>query len=115
MKDSKGLQERVLGELADIAFANAADFFVVEDGALRIVDSKELENHQLAAVAAMEKSASGIKVKLYDKLKALELLGKHLGLFEAGAAQVQPDNGLLEALCNAAGQEVQTNDISELQ
>jgi len=111
----ENLQKRVLEELAGIAFANVSDHIRVEDGSLVVRSTGELERGQLAAVASVEKSSSGIKVKLYDKLKALELLGKYLGLFDgSGDAQVQ-DNGLLDALRQATGKEVDTHEISELQ
>ena len=47
-------------------------------------------------------------------LKALELLGKALGLFEGAAAQ-QEHNNLLEALVLATGKEVDLDDIPEIQ
>ena len=34
---------------------------------------------------AVKSGNSGVEVKLADKLKALELMGKNLGLFERGA------------------------------
>ena len=109
------LQRRVLEELAGIAFASFADHVQVENGNLVVRPSAELEKKQLAAVASIEKSAGGLKVKLYDKLKALELLGKYLGLFDGSGETAQADNGLLDALRSATGNEVDLGEISELQ
>ena len=111
----ENLQERVLEELAGIAFASFADHVQVENGELVVCPSAQLEKKQLAAVASVEKSAGGIRVKLYDKLKALELLGKYLGLFDGNGQQDQSDNGLLDALRSATGKEVDVDEISEIQ
>ena len=46
------------------------------------------EHAQCQRIAEAEAAAlrrSGVEVKLADKLKALELMGKNLGLFERGA------------------------------
>ena len=111
----ENLQKKVLEELAVIAFASFADHVRVEEGNLVVRSTGELAEKQLAAVASMEKSSTGIKVKLYDKLKALELLGKYLGLFDGSGEVTQADNGLLDALKNATGKEVSTDEISEIQ
>ena len=84
-------------------------FTVTGGGAMHLNDAlghKEglhcLYNHheQACAIASVEKGSGGLKVKFYDKLKALELLGKAVGLFEGGA-QAPEDNGLLEAILTA--------------
>jgi len=111
----ENLHRRVLEELAGIAFANLSDHIAVENGTLVVRSTDELDKNQLAAVASMEKGTGGIKLKLYDKLKALELLGKYLGLFDGSGDTAQADNGLLEALKNATQGEVDWSDISELQ
>ena len=97
-------QEKILQELGAIAFARATDMLCVRDGELVVADTEALSEQQARAVASIEKSAGGVKVKFYDKLKALELLGKAVGLFDGGAAQ-QEDNGLLEAILAATGRE----------
>lgn len=98
-------QERVIKELALIAFSNNADYaHVVEkkmqveaDGALvdvldkdgnpvmyRTVEpvlTEELTEEQKRALAVIKKGRDGLEVKSCDKVKALELLGKHLGIF----------------------------------
>ena len=105
--------EKILDELAAIAFARAPDYLVVEEGQVRLRDG--LKPRQRAAVASVEKSTTGIKVKFYDKMKALELLGKYLGLFEGNDAGEETENNLLEAILQATGQEVDTDGVSELQ
>ena len=103
--------EQVLQELAAIAFARVPDYMDGE-GNLKA----ELKPSQRAAIASVEKGSAGVKVKFYDKMKALELLGKHFGLFDGRESQQETeDNNLLEAILQATRQEVDTDDVSELQ
>ena len=106
--------QRVLEELSSIAFAQATDYLQVEDGVLTIRNSEDLSKRHRAAIASMEKTTTGEKVKFYDKLKALELLGKAMGLFDGGAAE-QEENNLLEAILLATEKEVDTGDLPEVQ
>ena len=78
--------ERVLQELAAIAFARVPDYMDIE-GNLKT----ELKPSQRAAIASVEKSSTGVKVKFYDKMKALELLGKHLGTTVTPGAETEDD------------------------
>lgn len=78
-------QDRVIQELARIAFVNPQNVINTEDGSVR----EDATDDDLACIQSVKvKSASSDKgyseereVKLNDKLKALELLGKHLGMF----------------------------------
>ena len=98
----------ILEELRAIAMARATDFLTVEDG--------ELTPEQTAAIASVERSTGGLKVKFYDKLKALELLGKYLGLFEArGNLTEDRQTNLLQAILEATAKEVDDHDLPELQ
>lgn len=105
--------QRVLEELWAIAVARATDFLEVKDGQLTVRDTAQLPDGR--AIASVERSTTGIKVKFYDKLRALELLGKYLGLFDSAAARDREDNNLLEAIVAAAAQEVSVHDLPELQ
>ncbi len=106
--------KRILEELAAIGFARINDYITLEKGVLIYKDWDRLEPGQKAAVAAAEQGSGGLKLKFYDKMKALELMGKILGLFEDGAAVSQEDS-LVQALLQATGGEVDTGDIPELQ
>ena len=74
--------QRVLEELAGIAFADFTDFVQVEEGGVMVAPSRSLTKAQRAAVASIKDTGKGVELKLYDKQRALELLAKHLGLFD---------------------------------
>ena len=75
-------QDRVLEELAAIAFARATDYAEVKDDQVFITDTAGLSENQIKAIAGIKQGKFGIEVKLNDKEKALELLGRHLGMFK---------------------------------
>ena len=75
-------QDRVLEELAAIAFANATDYVkVCEEGDVQIIPTDSLTENQKKAIAGIKEGANGIEIKLSDKTKALEMLSRHLGMF----------------------------------
>ena len=75
-------QDRVLEELAAIAFARATDYAEVKDDQVFIKDTAGLSENQIKAIAGIKQGKFGIEVKLNDKEKALELLGRHLGMYK---------------------------------
>ena len=87
--------ERVLFELALLGFANIMDYFEAgEDGAAR-PDLSRLTRDQAAAITEVQVEAVGaagrevrkVKIKLADKSRNLELIGRHLGLFPRAPAR----------------------------
>lgn len=76
-------QERVIRELARIAFVNAADVINAEDATLKD-DVSEDDSAAILSVKVKSFGADGIEreIKMVDKIKALELLGRHLGMFK---------------------------------
>lgn len=106
-------REAILQELALIGFARVPDYLEIRDGTLTIRDRKEWNG---AAIASIEKGTGGWKVKFYDKLKALELIGKHLGMFSGGETPEQTEGcNLLECIIEATREEVDLHDIPEIQ
>lgn len=105
--------ETLLFQLRAIATTDVTDLMRVENGQLIVTDSHRLTPAQKAAVAAIEKGSGGIKIKCYDKLKALELLCRLTGLGDAALAV--PDRGLLEAIDRSTGEVIDTHDLPELQ
>lgn len=77
--------DRVVRELARIAFAKAPDVVNMEEGAVYgSADDDDLAVIQSVRVKKIP-TADGVgverEVRLCDKIKALELLGKHLGMY----------------------------------
>ena len=78
-------QDRVLRELAKIAFVNPNDVINFRDATVKMTSEENL-----AAIASIKVKkipgeygdATEREVKLYDKLRALDLLGRHLGMFK---------------------------------
>lgn len=80
-KRTEVTQDRVIEELAAIAFARATDFAEVKDNTVLIRNTSELSDEQIRAIAGIKYGKFGIELKLSDKEKALELLGRHLGMW----------------------------------
>lgn len=74
-------QDMVVQELAAIAFAKATDYAEVINSNVLIKNTKELSEIEKRAIAGIKMGKSGIELKLCDKEKALELLGRHLGMW----------------------------------
>lgn len=79
-------QDRVIRELARLAFVNANDVIDMDEASIKCNASED----DTAAIASVKvktiptKEGDGVEreIRLADKLKALELLGKHLGMFK---------------------------------
>lgn len=84
-------QDMVILELAKIAFSNGTVYAQVKNGSVILTETDSLTNDQKSAVAGIREGKFGIEISTYDKVRALELLGKHVGAFE------KPDN-LVEEL-----------------
>ncbi len=87
--------DKVLNELAAIGFANVKDFVTVVEKerpgkkgvvhkykAVEINQTGDIEAEKMKAVAGIRNTKDGIVVMMHDKVKALELIAKHLQMFK---------------------------------
>lgn len=74
--------DRVLEQLAKIAFADIKDVVKFGPHGVTIVDCEQVDGTILAEISETRTEAGGSqKVKLNDRMKALELIGRHLGMY----------------------------------
>ena len=76
--------DRVLQELADLAFFDPSKIFEFQNGGIRIKDTADMSDRERRAVVQASEMAGAVvktDVKLADKISALTLLGKHLKMF----------------------------------
>lgn len=74
--------EDILAEYKAIAFANGTDFAEVKDNVVRIKDTDSLDEEKKKAISLIETTKFGVNVRTHDKMKALEMLAKYVGLLE---------------------------------
>ena len=96
-------QDNVLKEIAAVAFAKASDYAKVIEKqafyegiplvneetnepiliqAVELTLTDRLNELQQKAIAGIKQGKNGVEVSLCDKMKALELLGRHIGMFK---------------------------------
>lgn len=109
-------QDKVVKELAKVAFANGTVYARVTCGGtlVELTDTDKLTPDERAAISCVKEGKYGIEVSTYDKVRALELLGRHLGVFDSrGGKLMAGENNLLEAIMSAG--EVDTDDLPEVE
>lgn len=80
--------DKVIAELAAIAFADRTELAKVDkNGSVKFTPTDNLPDDVKKIVSGIKEGKFGTEVSSYDKVKALELLGKHLGLWEKSASE----------------------------
>ena len=74
-------QDKVIREIAKVAFSDPRDLMEWGPDGLVLKDSRSISDDAAMSVTEVSAGRDGTKVKRSDRLKALELLGRHLGLF----------------------------------
>jgi len=81
-------KKAVLNEIAAVAFSDFSKFArISSDGegnqVIELTDTAKLSADCRKALCSIKAGTKGIEVKLYDKLRALELLGRVCGIYDA--------------------------------
>ncbi|HVA13450.1 MAG TPA: terminase small subunit [Stellaceae bacterium] len=86
--------DRVLEELGRMAFSNMRDYVDWGPEGMTLRDKSLLDADETAAVADIQRKGNGqvVRLKLYDKLAALNALARHLGMIGGKTALAPPDN-----------------------
>ena len=95
--------DRVIEELGRMAFSNMRDYVAWGPEGIELRDHALLDEDQSAAVADVEPKGNGklARVKLYDKLAALNALARHLGMIGGKTALGPKDNSTERRDANA--------------
>lgn len=99
-------QDMVIQELAAIGFSRATDYVRIQDGIVLIKDTDGLTDAQKTAISSIEDGKYGVKIRLHDKVRALEKIGEHLGMFhgKSDSDENVPDDGFVDALRGEAAE-----------
>ncbi len=106
--------DRVLEELAAIAFSDRTKISqVTGKQEIEFTPTEILSETEKRAIAGIAYGKNGIEVKSYDKLRALELIGKHIGMFgtkDRTDEDMVEDDGFLDALNGSASDDWSDGD-----
>lgn len=84
--------------------------------AARVEITQDRVLKEFAAIGfSVASDGSDSDLKVSNKLKALELLGKHLGLFDNKSAGAAQDSNLLAAITAGASEDVEIDDLPEIE
>lgn len=72
----------IVDELAAIAFIDRTGISSIDNNDVKMTNTDKLTKNQKKVIASYKETKYGVAVETYDKLKALELLGKYLGMFK---------------------------------
>lgn len=79
-------RERIIAELATCAFSDIRNAVDWRDGKVTLVDAKDVDEATARAIQMVQETETARSykrsLKLHDKLKALELLGRGIGMWD---------------------------------
>ena len=75
-------QEKVIEELSGLAGSDVFDLFDVNNGVLILRDLSNVPPHIRRTVKSVKQTKYGIEITMHDKVMALGLLARHLGMLQ---------------------------------
>ena len=104
--------DRVVQELAAVAFANIGDAFDDEGNLLAI---GKMPRAFQSALEIYQRDDKGIRIKMHDKIAALEKLARHLGMFnDKIRLQGDAENPFLAMIQHCQGTSIKVADKRNL-
>lgn len=73
--------DEVLAQIRRLAFASLEGFIEIRNGKTYIADTAHLTEDQMACISEIKQTPDGVQVKLINREKMIELLGRHMGMF----------------------------------
>ena len=80
-EESKLKTSDVIDELRRIAFSDITQVISFNAAKAKVKSSRKLSEDAKKTIASVSQTQNGLTVKLHDKVKALELLGRYLNIF----------------------------------
>lgn len=71
----------VIDELRNIAFSDITQVLSFNNSKAKIKSSRKLSEDARKVIASVSQTQNGLTIKMHDKVKALELLGRYLNIF----------------------------------
>lgn len=101
--------DRVVRELAKIAFSNASDIINFSDATVNEFATEDdlavIQSIKVKEIPTQNGTGVEREVKLANKLQALEILGKHLGMFvDKSKVEIEPSKKFAD-ICKQLGGE----------
>lgn len=94
-------QADVLAELARIAFCDPRAFVSRSGSRITLTAPDGISAEEAAAISEIAESAGGVRIRFYDKLKAVELLMRHKGMLAEPASEADrcgPDSAACQKM-----------------
>lgn len=93
--------EKVLNEIASVAFSDIGDYIEIVQGAVIFKDSNK--KNKMGCINEVKQGKAGMSIRMHDKLKALEMICKLMGYDKQDNSQQEEEiDGLSQALINFA-------------
>lgn len=87
--------QEVIKQLTDVSRSTLGDYVDFEKEAVYLKNSEKITKEKIALLGEISKTTQGYKIKLQDRMKARELLGRYFALF---TDKIGLDDETLEAL-----------------
>ena len=100
----------VIDELRNIAFSDITQVVSFSAAKAKVKSSRKLTEDAKKTIASVSQTQAGLTVKLHDKVKALELLGRYLNIF---TDRVEVDGCVLGLILNMNAPAADKNKDSE--